>query len=207
MMLPCFLNQVIINLIPVLSNTLSNLTRVHPRHKVLHSHRHQERRVRHHLRSNPHMALLDKRRSIAHRLRHPQLAHHDRQPPPAERSNGHLGLEVANLWLAASSGGGQNAHVLKFGEGKGLVLAADWVCGIELGQAVRKLADRAAELVVLGVVVSVLEVVALDYRGLAVAVVLFPLLLRVSHRLLNNNNNNNNQKAKWQNSFEKKRQK
>lgn len=61
----------VIQLIPVLHNIPLNLASHTPRHKVLRRPRHEIRRVRNRLGTDPHVSLLDHLGRRLHRLRHP----------------------------------------------------------------------------------------------------------------------------------------
>ena len=122
----------IVQLVPVPEHVPLHLAPVHPGDEVLHGPRHQERRVRHHLRPHPHVALLHKLHRRRHRLRHPQPRHHHPEPPPREPGGAHFPLHGAQR--AASPG--QDAHGVEFLQHELFVLDADGVGGGEVGEGV-----------------------------------------------------------------------
>ena len=125
--------------------------------------RNAERRVSNRVRPDADVPLLDERHRLhpsfasaiillssstkaTHRadgLRHLRRAHHDGEPPPAERGDGELVLDVAEL-----GGGVEDAEVVELGEELGFCACAEGVRGREEGEAVGEGAERAAEFVV-----------------------------------------------------------
>ena len=91
-------------------------------------------------------AERERRRTRTHRadgLREPGHAHDHGEAPPTEGGDGELVVDVAELRR-----GGEDAEVVELGEELRLPLRADGVLRGEAGEAVRVLAQRAAEPVV-----------------------------------------------------------
>lgn len=99
----------IVQLLPVPQNVPPDLAPVHPRHDILHVPRHQERRVRHHLRAHPDVPLLHEPDRRRHVVRHAQPRHHDAEAPPREAGDADFPLHVAEFGR-----GGEDAHVVEF---------------------------------------------------------------------------------------------
>ena len=121
----------IVQLLPILQDIPLHLTRIHPRHEILHAPRDQKRRIRHHLRAHPHVPLLHKLDGRRHRLGHAQPRHDDAEAPPGEARDAELALHVAEFEAA-----GEDAHVVEFGEEELFVLEADGVGGEEAAEEV-----------------------------------------------------------------------
>ena len=122
---------------------------------------HGEGRIGDGVGTDAHMALLDVLRCLRGQLarcpathhldslRHPELAHDDRQAPTAESADGDLGIDVADLGRRVD-----NVQLVKLAEQRGLVLAAKRIRFRQLRQAVGEGADRAAEPIVRLVVLA-----------------------------------------------------
>lgn len=120
--------------------------------------------------ADAHVALLNHLDGAGQVLGHAQAGHDDGQSAARKGAHGELVLDVAQL-AAAAAAGAQNAHVEQLLQQGVLLLAAEGVGGVEVRDAVGELAQRAAELVVLAVVVAALDGVAAHDERLAVVVV------------------------------------
>lgn len=184
----------IIQLVAVLHDIPLDLAAIHPGDIILHVAGDQERRVGDDLGADADMALLDERDSLpesAHSpeatqikrqggegtyrlntLHHARPRHNHSQPTPAKRRHRHLPLHARQPrpLLAALL---QDAHAPELVQHLALDLLAVRVRRVELREAVRERAQRAAERVVLLVVEGVLQVVAGADVGFAVVVVGF----------------------------------
>jgi hypothetical protein len=120
--------------------------------------------------AHTHMALLNELDGSLYMVRHAQPRHDDRQTSPRKGRHGDLVLDIAQLASAAAAGA-QYAHVEQLLQHQVLVLAAEGVGRVEVGEPVGELAHGAAQLVVLAVVVAALDGIAAHHGRLAVVIV------------------------------------
>jgi hypothetical protein len=116
------------------------------------------------------VSLLDHLDGARQMLAHPQPCHDNRQPPPCKSADCDFVLDVAQL-SPASASGAQDAHIEQLLEQHVLLLPAEGIGGVEVGDLVGELAQRTAQLVVFAVVVAALDGIAAHNEGLAVVVV------------------------------------
>jgi len=135
-----------------------NLTAIDPGDKVLHIPGNDIRGIRDDLGSHSHMSLLHQLACRLHRLRHSQPRHNYRQAPTADCRNGDFILHVAHLRLL-----GEDPHGVQLLEEERLVALAERVGGGEEREAVRKVSNGPAELVVFVVRLDRRNVVAAHY--------------------------------------------
>lgn len=127
----------IIQLIPVLHDIPLNLASHRPGDKVLHTPRHQERRIRHSLGTNSHVSLLNHLGRRLHRLRHAQPGHQHGEPSSRKGADRHAVLDCGEL-----GGCGEDAHVVELIEEELLVLSAGCVVGWEKRKTMGELTER-----------------------------------------------------------------
>jgi hypothetical protein len=116
------------------------------------------------------MTLLDHFDSALDVVCHAQSGHDDGQPSPSESRHGDFVLNIAELAPAAATSA-QYPHIEQLLEQHVLLLPAERVCGIEVGDTVGELAQRTAQLVVFAVVVAALDAIAAHHGRLPVVIV------------------------------------
>jgi hypothetical protein len=148
----------VVQLLPIPQHVPLDLTAVHPRDKILHAPTDQERRIRHHVRADAHMALLDKLDRRRHVLHHARPHHHDADPAPREARDRHFFLHRRQAGALAAALL-DDANVVQLLQQRRLVLDAKGRVGRELRKQMGDLAQPAAERVVFAVVERVGQVV------------------------------------------------